>query len=293
MLTGPTASGKTWAAVKLAGELTLEAISADSRQVYRGLDIGTAKPSPQELAALPHHLIGILDPGETYSAGQFLNDALELVPEIRNRGARPLLLGGTGMYLRGFLQGYQFAGSQGDPALRKTLYDRYDAEGKDVLYGELLRLDPAYAAKIHPNDRLRVVRGLEVVLLTGKGLEEAGREPPMPVHGVAILPDKEILAERIARRTEELLENGWIEETRKLLDEGVDENSPGMQSIGYPEVRAHLRGDLTLRQLIQAVTTRTRQYARKQRQLFKTLPNLTVVSSPEEAVEEVLRLVER
>ena len=291
LLTGPTASGKTWAAVQAAGELPLEALSADSRQVYRGLDVGTAKPTAAEQAKLTHHLVDFLEAHETFSAGAFLGEAKKLVPQILERESLPVVVGGTGMYLRAFLQGYGFGQAEGDPVLRAQLIQRFKQEGGEVLHRELAAADPAWAQKIHPNDQLRVVRGLEILHLTGQGPSLQQREENRwLVKGVFLNPSKEELHRRIGERTERLLQEGWVQEVRRMLEAGVSASAPALQSIGYPEVVALVLGEMTEAECLRAILTRTRQYARKQVQLLRTFTQLTVVEHPEEAAERLVAL---
>ncbi len=292
VITGPTASGKTQVAVDLAAERPMEVISADSRQVYRGLDIGTAKPTAAEQAALPHHLLDVVDPGGTYSAGQFMADCLSLVHDIRARGRAPVVVGGTGMYLRGLIQGYRFSGQAGDPVVRAKLQKRYDVQGGETLHAELAASDPDYAEKIHPNDKLRVVRGLEILALTGAGPSfQENRREAVFVRGVAILTPLDVLEERIGVRAAHLLEEGWVSEVQALLDSGMSGDAPALQSIGYPEVVALVKGELTETACLRKIITRTRQYARKQLQLMRTFERLEQVTTPEEALERMLALV--
>lgn len=273
ILAGPTCTGKTRFALLLAERHDLEIISADSRQVYRGLDIGTAKPTPEEQARVRHHCIDICDPREVHSAAQFVAEAEAAIRDIRARGKRPLVVGGTGLYIRALTLGLFDAVSH-DPAVRERLRRRAEAEGAPALHAELRRLDPVTAARIHPNDAVRIVRALEVFDVTGRPIsalqaESRARGPRHPWRLVVLdLPTAELDA-RIAARTRAMFERGLVDEVRALLAAGVPADAPGLLAIGYPQALAALRGALTREEAIAATALETRRLAKRQRTWFR------------------------
>lgn len=264
---GPTASGKTGLAIRLAEALGAEIISADSRQIYTQMDIGTAKPTPQELAAVPHHLIGIIDPGESYNVGRFRSDALEALSGLRRRGRLPLVCGGTGLYVRGLLEGL-FPLPQIPSEIRESLKARLAAEGLETLYQELKQVDPDFAAMLSPNDTQRVLRGLEVHLASGRPISEHWREqrrdPQFRAFRVLLDPPREVLYARINRRMEQMLERGLLQEIQTLLDSGYTAASPGLSSLGYREFLPHLAGSASLEECAALAAQHTRNYAKRQ-----------------------------
>ncbi len=274
VLAGPTASGKTHFALELAERHGLEIISADSRQIYRGLDIGTAKPTAEEQARVRHHVIDVCEPAETYDLARHIADAEAALADILSRGKRPLLVGGTGLYIRGFTEGI-FEESSQDPEVRAQLKSRAAAEGAPALHAELARADPEAAERIHPNDAVRIVRALEVLAVTGSpisALQRAsrGEKPRHPRRLVVLDVEPATLDQRIARRTRAMFEGGLMEEVERLLSRGVDPEAPGLQAIGYPQAIAALRGELGRDEAISEVATQTRRYAKRQRTWFRS-----------------------
>lgn len=272
ILAGPTASGKTDAAIAIARRIGAEIISADSRQVYRGLDIGTAKPTPAQLRSVRHHGIDICDPAETYTAGRFLRDAERWTEEIRSRGQRVLLVGGTGLYIRAFVDGL-FEGPASDPALRASLEGRIREQGLPALVEQLRVLDPDTAATIDARNPVRVIRALEVCLLTGQRYSVlrtsmrpgAGRDALL----FGLRWERVALHRRIARRVDAMIEGGLVEEVRRLRDEGIDPSCTAMNAVGYQEILSYLEGSSSLADSIEAIKAGTRQYARRQMTWFR------------------------
>lgn len=273
---GPTASGKTALALELAGALGAEIVSLDSMLVYRGLDVGTAKPTAAERAAVPHHLIDLVDPRERYDVQRYLSDVGRVVGDLRARGVRPLFVGGTGFYLKALCHGL-FDGPRPDPALRAALQARVAGEGSAALHRELARRDPESAARIHPNDAQRVVRALEVLEQTGRPLSALQREwrtasgaatAGRPRRLVGLRPPPDQLERRIVARTEAMLAGGWIDEVR-AIEAGGGFGPTAAQALGYPEVRAHLAGEFDRAELARVVALRTRQFARRQRTWYR------------------------
>jgi tRNA dimethylallyltransferase len=268
-LLGPTASGKSRLAMQLAGRLPIEIVSVDSAQVYRGLDIGTAKPSPAERKRVPHHLVDLLDPDEIYSAGRFRADAIAAVQDILARGRVPLLVGGTMLYYRTLVSGLDDL-PQADRALREAIERQAAERGWPALHAELARVDPAAAARIGPNDARRIQRALEVSRLTGKPIsaQQSGRaaELPFALRGFAIVPqDRAVLHRRIAERFDAMLEAGLVDEVKALKKRfKLNAELPSMRAAGYRQVWAHLEGEYGLAELRDKAIAATRQLAKRQ-----------------------------
>ena len=268
-ITGPTACGKTDLALALAEEFPLEVISMDSAMVYRGMDIGTAKPSPDILAGVPHHLVDILAPTESYSAGRFAADAREAVERIRSRGRLPVLVGGTLLYLRALRDGLARL-PRANPAIRRRLDREAELFGWESLYNRLEKVDAAAAGRISPKDRQRIQRALEVYELTGEpisALQSRKRlEQGMPVRAVALVPaDRGRLAERIAQRFDAMVQAGLVDEVRALRERGdLDPAMQSMRTIGYRQVWSHLDGDCDWPEARSKAIAATRQLAKRQ-----------------------------
>jgi tRNA dimethylallyltransferase len=269
VLMGPTASGKTRLAIELAHTLNGEVISVDSALVYRGMDIGTAKPSLSEREGIPHHLIDILDPSEAYSTGRFKDDALKCIEDITRRGRLPILAGGTFLYFNALLRGLAELPAA-DPAVRGAIEAEAAEQGWDRLHAELARVDPAAARRIHPNDPQRIQRALEVYRLTGISLSElcAIKPTPLPYRfcKLALAPaNRDELRSRIRRRFLKMLDHGLIDEVRTLRDLGsFHPDLPSMRSVGYRQVWAYLEGKCTEADMIELGIIATRQFAKRQ-----------------------------
>ncbi|WP_263261587.1 tRNA (adenosine(37)-N6)-dimethylallyltransferase MiaA [Pseudomonas sp. RIT-PI-S] len=279
-LMGPTASGKTDLALELARTLPCELISVDSALVYKGMDIGTAKPSKALLAEFPHRLVDILDPAESYSAADFRRDALQAMAEITARGRIPLLVGGTMLYFKALLEGLADMPSA-DPGIRQALEAQANTEGLQALHAELARIDPVSAARIHPNDPQRIIRALEVYQAGGvsmtelrqrqnvqKGVAGASGDVQLPytVASLAIAPaERSLLHARIAQRFEQMLEQGFIGEVRQLRDRGdLHPGLPSIRAVGYRQVWDHLDGKLSATEMKERGIIATRQLAKRQ-----------------------------
>ena len=284
-LMGPTASGKTDLAMAISEHLPVELISVDSALVYRGLDIGSAKPTPEELARYPHRLIDICDPAESYSAGRFREDALAAMADISGRGKIPLLVGGTMLYFRALLHGMAEM-PEADPAFRAEIEARAEKEGWPALHAELANIDPALAAELHPNHSVRIERALEVYQLTGKTMtqlraeqESAALTEQYQVQQLAILPrDRSILHQRIAQRFERMLENGFIDEVRALRARGdLHEDLPAIRAVGYRQVWQYLAGEIDYPQMVEAGIAATRQLAKRQLTWLRRWPDVQCI----------------
>jgi tRNA dimethylallyltransferase len=267
---GPTASGKTAVVFELAPRLPLEVISVDSVQIYRDMNIGTAKPSPEERARCPHHLIDILSPEQAYSAARFRADALRLMHEITARGHVPLLAGGTMLYFKALREGLSQL-PQADPDLRREIDEQARARGWPALHAELARLDPRAAARLQPGDAQRIQRALEIVRLTGRPLADSYAAktdvtPPFRLIPLALLPsDRAALHERIARRFDAMLEQGLVDEVAVLRSRyRLSLELPSMRAVGYRQVWAHLDGETDREAMRMKGIIATRQLAKRQ-----------------------------
>jgi tRNA dimethylallyltransferase len=273
-LVGATGSGKTKLALLVAQHVELEILNADSRQIYRGFDRGTAKPTAQEQASCRHHLIDVADPEESYSAAHFGGEARRIAREIYARGRLPLLVGGSGLYLRAAEEGL-FEGPAASPAIRRRLQERARREGAASLHQELTRVDPKSAARLAPQDVVRLVRALEVHELTGIPLSEhharhrrTTRVRPLRF-GLDWEPAK--LAQRIEDRIDAMLSSGWTQEVESLLARGISEDAPAWNALGYTQVRDLARGRISREEAREAIATAIRQYAKRQRTWFRAV----------------------
>lgn len=272
VICGPTASGKTALALKLAERLALEIISADSRQVYRGMDIGTAKPDRRELAEVPHHLIDVVDPDENFTAADFVERGRVAIEQIRRRGRLPLVVGGTGLYIRALLLGLADAPG-GNEQIRREMHLVEERGGPGTLYRQLETIDPSLAARLSPSDLVRIVRALEVFHLTGRRFsdlqrEHASRPSPYRALKIGLAPDRKILYDRIDRRVENMISAGLPEEVRGLLERGYSPDLKSMQTIGYRETVDYLQGRLTLAEAVSLIQRNSRRYAKRQATWF-------------------------
>ncbi|HEX8874655.1 MAG TPA: tRNA (adenosine(37)-N6)-dimethylallyltransferase MiaA [Nitrosospira sp.] len=269
-LMGATASGKSRVAQEIARRLPVEIVSVDSAQVYRYMDIGTAKPDARTRAVLPHHLIDLLEPHERYSAARFVSDALAAMRNIAQRGNTPLLVGGTMLYFRALLEGLSELPSA-DSGLRREIEIRAERAGWPAMHRELLRLDPVSAARIRPTDSQRIQRALEVCYITGKPMSElfeASRVSRLPyrVVRIALVPgDRALLHQRIAQRFDEMLERGLIDEVRAIRDKfSLNDTNPSMRCVGYRQVWMYLSGRADAAEMRQMALAATRQLAKRQ-----------------------------
>jgi tRNA dimethylallyltransferase len=269
-LMGPTASGKTALAVKLAQALDGEIISVDSALVYKGMDIGTAKPTLKEKGGIPHHLIDILDPSETFSTGQFRTQALALMKAITGRGKVPILVGGTMLYFNTLFHGLAVL-PEARPAVRAKLTQDLEQLGKEALHQRLAQIDPLSASKIHPNDPQRVQRALEVFEISGKPLSsffDAAEVNNLPYQKIKLIiapPDRKILHDIIAQRFREMLKQGFIDEVESLYKRGdLSEKMPSIRAVGYRQVWSYLQEDYDLETMTEKAIIATRQLAKRQ-----------------------------
>ena len=273
-LAGPTASGKTALAVELAKEWNGEVVSCDSMQVYRRMDIGTAKPTREEMQGIPHHMIDVADPEEDFSVSRYCAMATPVVEDILRRGKTAIVAGGTGLYMDALIRGNAFAPAPAD-GIREALEERAERQGMEAMLEELRRVDPETASRLHPADRKRVLRALEVYYQTGRTIAEHNRltkNVPPRFDAVWIgldFAERSVLYDRIERRVDEMLQRGLLEEIRALLDSGVPEKATAMQAIGYKEFVAALDGRCTVEEAAGQVKLFSRRYAKRQLTWFR------------------------
>ncbi len=271
---GPTASGKTALSVALARAFDGEIINADSMQIYKNLDVGTAKPSAEERQGIPHYLLDFLPPETPYSVADFTAAADPLIRDITARGRLPLVVGGTGLYITSLLSGMAFAPEKTDPAIRARLQARADTEGGAALYAELQRIDPDYAAQVHPNNLPRVIRALELFEATGRRMSDQRREArpaEAPYHALCLCltcRDRAVLYSRIDRRVDEMVENGVLDEARQVYDHR-DAYRTAAQAIGYKEFFPYFEGTANLTECTERLKQATRNYAKRQLTWFR------------------------
>jgi tRNA dimethylallyltransferase len=293
IIIGPTAAGKTSYAINLAKKLVGppfkvghgrgrrrrgagEIISADSMQVYKGMNIGTAKPTPREMQGVPHHLISIKRPDEEWNVSMFVEEANRLIADIRRRGKIPIIVGGTGLYIWTFLEGFSFPLAPSNPKIRARL-EKFSPE---KLYARLKRIDPAAAAKIHPHDKKRIIRALEVFELTGKRISDLHEvsSPDLTSTNVApkiifLNPVREKLYKKIEARVDKMIKKGLAKEVRGLLKKGYAKSLNAFQALGYKEIIGYLEGKCSLDEAVALIKKRTRHFARRQLVWFRRLKN--------------------
>lgn len=276
VLAGPTAAGKTELSLRLCEAAGGEVVSADSRQVYRGMDIGTAKATPAEQARIRHHLLDLRDPDQVLTLAEYQRLAYAAIDDIHRRGGVPLLVGGSALYLRAVTAGLRIPEAEPDPALRARLEAQLAGQGLQSLVLDLHRLDPQSAGQIDLRNPRRVLRALEIVLTTGqsKVALEGADPPPYRMLQFALTRERSVLHQRIDHRVEEMVAGGLVEETQRLLDRGYDPGLPAMTSLGYREMIAYLGGRMTLAQAIERVQIETHRFVRHQMTWFRKLPDL-------------------
>jgi len=272
VLLGPTATGKSELAMSLAETFNGEIVNADALQVYRRLEVGTAKPASEDRQRIPHHLVDILEPDEPFSAGQFARLARTAIEDVHEASRLPIIVGGSGLYLRALLEGLSPI-----PAIqsmtRDLLKERFEREGLDLLRQELREVDPETEQRLAAGDTQRVLRALEVWTETSRTLsswqEEKTDEEPLEALKVGLTLPRSLLYDRIAERAEAMMDGGWVEEVRHLLESGLTGSEPAFQAIGYRQLVEHLRGHTSLSQALSSVIVSTRQYAKRQLTWFR------------------------
>ena len=274
-IVGPTASGKTALSVALAEHFGGEVVSCDSMQIYRGMDIGTAKPTRDEMRNVPHHMLSVVDPAETYSAARYVKDAGEITDGILARGKLPIIVGGTGLYVDSLVNGTDFAEYDENTECRRELFELYEKHGAAYIHSMLKEVDPARAAQIHENNVKRVIRALEVYNMSGKTIsahdDESKARPPRydAVYIGLMYEDRELLYDRINRRVDEMMASGLECEVQNLLASGVSSDTTAMQAIGYKELVSYFEGKASHEEAIQNIKQASRRYAKRQMTWFR------------------------
>ena len=300
LLMGPTASGKTDVALELARVLPCEIVSVDSALVYKGMNIGTAKPDRATLDAIPHHLIDLIEPHESYSAARFRDDALAVMREIVERDRIPLLVGGTMLYFKALTEGLNEL-PEADPMIRLVIDTMAEEGGWAAVYEKLREVDPETAARLDPNDTQRIQRALEIFYITGKTMEELLQKPrfvyfPYKAIKIALVPrDRAMLHDRIEARFQKMVSDGLVEELEKLRDEyALDPTLPSMRSVGYRQALQFLNGELSRADLLNQGVAATRQLAKRQLTWLRSMLDVTVFDCFEDKLaERVLEYVRR
>ncbi|MBH31454.1 MAG: tRNA (adenosine(37)-N6)-dimethylallyltransferase MiaA [Candidatus Marinimicrobia bacterium] len=296
IIVGSTAVGKSGVAVELALRMKGEVIGLDSRQIYRQMVVGTAQLNEEEQKGVPHHLIGIRDPSELISAGEYAELVEEVINKVLTRGKLPIVCGGSGLYFRALTRGL-FEDSSSDLEVRAVLRQRLQKEGADVLLGQLRVIDPDYAEIVHPNNQKRLIRALEVYEITGKPPTEhflsqkkkGGNDRFLTVYLKAKL---EALIPRINSRTEKMIQTGWVDEVQTLLDLGFTDQAHPMDSLGYRDLLRHLKGEIDLKEAVDRIKIETRQYARKQLKWFDKEETDTTLHVDEMSMEKVVDAIQ-
>jgi len=302
VITGPTATGKSDIGVQVAAHVDGEIVSADSMLVYRGMDIGTAKPTIFKMGGIPHHLIDIVEPDQEYNVALFQQQARCIIKGIISRDKIPLLVGGTGLYIRAVIDDYDFSDTEGNESYRKALQNEAVENGPESLHKRLSEVDPLAASKLHPRDVRRVIRALEVHQHTGRPissyhtLDQPGQQSyNLMMFGLTM--DRETLYRRIEQRVDLMLADGLVEEVKKLINMGFSTELSSMRGLGYKEIAAHLTGEMSLTQAVDILKRNTRRFAKRQMTWFRRDDRIKWFSvdqcgGPEFIVQEITRKVE-
>jgi tRNA dimethylallyltransferase len=296
VIVGPTASGKSQVAMDIASEINAEIVSADSMQIYRYMDIGTGKPSTEDRERIPHHLIDIIFPDETFSAANFKEKARGIIDELRETGKNILIVGGTGLYIKALLHGL-FPSPKADESLRQELRKKAKRLGRTSLWHELKAVDPVSASKLHPNDLLRIIRALEIYRQTGIPLsrwqeKHAFGDCPYEVLKIGLMREREDIYLRIENRVDHMIARGFEEEVRSLLNRRYGRHLKSMQALGYKRMVEYVCGERDLGEAVRLIKGETKAYAKRQLTWFRRDPRVRWVRCPE-AKERLMQLVER
>lgn len=290
VITGPTASGKTALSVEVAKRLGGEIVNADSMQIYKYMDIGTAKPDMEERQGIPHHLIDIVNPDEAFSVARYCECAKEVIDNIHQRGKIPVMVGGTGLYVDSLVNNIQFSEIEPDEQYRDKMDKLAEEMGNEYIYKMLEDIDPDSACKIKVADRKRIIRALEVYHLTGKTItwhNEQSRSVPSPYNTTmfAINMDREALYDKINRRVDVMIANGLVDEVKAIMDMGVQKDATSMQAIGYKEIVEYLEGHITLDEATDKIKQSSRRYAKRQLTWFRRNENIHWISNIDQVMD--------
>ena len=288
VIAGPTASGKTALAVELARRLDTEIISGDSMLVYKGLDIGTAKPGKKEMGGIRHHLIDILDAGAGFNVTDFINLAKPVITLLNQQGRIPILAGGTGLYIKSLVEGYQFNETSGDPEYRESLQRLAEEKGREYVFDMLRKVNPDAAEKLHINNFRRIIRALEVYHLGGEQIsEEKASELAYDVFAIGLGWERSVLYERINRRVEIMIEQGLYNEVEGLLKNGISDSCQSMKGIGYKELLPAVRGEISLDEAADKIKQNTRHFAKRQLTWYRKMPYIRWYDAQAEVDEKL------
>ena len=288
VIAGPTASGKTALAVELARRLDTEIISGDSMLVYKGLDIGTAKPGKKEMGGIRHHLIDILDAGAGFNVTDFINLAKPVITLLNQQGRIPILAGGTGLYIKSLVEGYQFNETSGDPEYRESLQRLAEEKGREYVFDMLRKVNPDAAERLHINNFRRIIRALEVYHLGGEQIsEEKASELAYDVFAIGLGWERSVLYERINRRVEIMIEQGLYNEVEGLLKNGISDSCQSMKGIGYKELLPAVRGEISLDEAADKIKQNTRHFAKRQLTWYRKMPYIRWYDAQAEADEKL------
>ncbi|SFJ50450.1 tRNA dimethylallyltransferase [Thermoflavimicrobium dichotomicum] len=276
VIVGPTAVGKTALSLKLAKEFSGEIISGDSMQVYRQMDIGTAKATVEERKEVPHHMIDLIDPDTSFSVQEFQQLAQKSILEVYLRGHLPMLVGGTGLYVESITHGYHMPRVPENREYRAKLAALAEKEGNEALHRRLQEVDPETASRLHPNDRRRIIRALEVYNETGKRFSELKKKEPSPYRllWIGLTMPRPLLYQRINERVDQMMAKGLVDEVRKLKEKGYHRGLTSMQAIGYKEIISYLDGEMTLEEAVDLIKKGTRKFAKRQLSWFRRIPEI-------------------
>jgi len=300
IIAGPTAVGKTDLTLSLAEKLNSEIISADSMQIYRGMDIGSAKPTQEEMKGIPHHLIDCADPKEPFSVSDYRKSAFEAIDALLQKGKTPIVTGGTGLYINALLYEMDFSNTSSDSEFRNAMQKYADENGSDALYQRLLEKDPAAAEAIHPNNIKRIIRALEISEIGGEKKGDFRQGPTLNTDYsfdlFCLTRERSELYDRINIRVDQMMEKGLLDEVRRFYDAGFTSSVPAMQGIGYKELMDYLKGNSTLNDAVQMIKQHSRNYAKRQLTWFRRYEtarwiDLSGLSGYEHAVEELFSLI--
>ena len=293
-IVGPTASGKTAVSIELAKKISGEIINGDAMQVYKGLDIGTAKITQEEMAGIPHHLFDIKEPTEPFSVAEYQTEVRKWIKDIQERGKMPIIVGGTGLYVQSVLFDFRFTEEASNLLIRNRLEKELSDYGSEQLYQKLIAVDPIGAEKIHPNNHRRIIRALEIIEVTGKTKDEheedVGKQPLYNHLILGLEVDRERLYKRIDQRVDLMIEQGLLEEAKKLWLDGV-RNVQSVQAIGYKEIYQYIEGERTLDESVELIKKNTRNYAKRQMTYFRNKLDISWIDTNLKTEEEFMRIL--
>ena len=290
MIVGPTAVGKTAVSLRLAEAHSSEIVSADSRQVYRYMDIGTAKPTAAELAEIPHHFISTQNPDEYYSAGQYGREARQCIGLLQQKGVHPVVVGGSGFYIRALVDGL-FAPKISDPGVKEKWRRRIESDGKEAVFAALAKVDPVTAGRLHINDTQRIVRALEVFEITGRPISDYRQQEAIPPRFcplfVGLKLPREVLYHRIDERVDEMIKAGLVDEVESLKQRGYGPELNSLRTVGYAEVFDYLSGLISKEEMVELIKRHTRQYAKRQMTWFRRDERIHWLAADDKSAEEI------